>query len=286
MNKTDKKAFTFFVSMLFICVILILFSLARYENYTPIIKLNGLKNEVILMGEVYDEKGVKAFNGADDISSRVVVSGKIDSNKPGVYKLKYEVQNQEGKTASETRYVTVLEGEDNTSVSVVDGVTYVNGVILVNKNHGLPSNYDPKVNHEALKSLRLMQADASALGLDLTMVSGYRSYQTQVKLHDYYDLKYGKEVADTFSAEAGYSEHQTGLAFDVGYADSSFEYTAEAKWLENNCHYYGFIIRYPKGKADITGYVYEPWHVRYLGRELAYKVKESGLTLEEYLGVN
>ena len=101
-----------------------------------------------------------------------------------------------------------------------------------------------------------------------------------------YVKKDGEEKAGTYSAKPGHSEHQTGLAFDVGLVDSSFADTESSKWLEQNCHLYGFIIRYPKGKTDITGYIYEPWHVRYLGVSIATKVKESGLTLEEYLGVN
>ena len=79
---------------------------------------------------------------------------------------------------------------------------------------------------------------------------------------------------------------ETGLAFDVGSVTSSYGVTPAGKWLAKNCHKYGFIIRYPQGKSDITGYIYEPWHIRYLGVENATKVYESGLTLEEYLGVD
>ena len=95
----------------------------------------------------------------------------------------------------------------------------------------------------------------------------------------------GKEVANTYSALPGHSEHQTGLAFDIGSVERSFVDTSEAKWIEENAHLYGFIVRYPKGKSDITGYIYEPWHVRYLGIDIATDVKNSGLTLEEYLGL-
>ena len=98
--------------------------------------------------------------------------------------------------------------------------------------------------------------------------------------------KDGEEVANTYAAKPGHSEHQTGLAFDIGSVDRSFANTSEAKWIEENAHLYGFIVRYPDNKTDITGYIYEPWHVRYLGKETAKKVWESGLTLEEYLGLN
>ena len=93
------------------------------------------------------------------------------------------------------------------------------------------------------------------------------------------------EAADTYSARAGHSEHQTGLAFDLNSLEESFGETREGIWLREHCWEYGFIIRYPKGKESITGYMYEPWHVRYLGKSAAKSVFESGLCLEEYLNV-
>ena len=158
--------------------------------------------------------------------------------------------------------------------------------MLVNKKYGLPKDYNPGVNKEAYEQLQKMQADAKALNLDLQLRSGYRSYSRQEELYNSYVQKDGEEKASTYSAKPGYSEHQTGLAFDVGLVDTSFANTSEAKWLDQNCHLYGFIIRYPQGKTDITGYIYEPWHIRYLGVEVSTKVKESGLSLEEYLNVN
>ena len=118
------------------------------------------------------------------------------------------------------------------------------------------------------------------------MSSAFRSYDYQNTLYNNYVSWYGKEQADTFSARAGYSEHQTGLAIDVNTIDDSFAYTPEAVWLAQHAHEYGFIIRYPKGKESITGYQYEPWHIRYLGIETATAVYNSGLTLEEYLGID
>jgi LAS superfamily LD-carboxypeptidase LdcB len=97
---------------------------------------------------------------------------------------------------------------------------------------------------------------------------------------------YGQSTADTFSARPGHSEHQTGLAIDVNSIDDSFAATPESAWLASNAHRYGFIIRYPKGKEHITGYKYESWHIRYLGVDTATAVYNSGLTLEEYLGID
>ena len=98
----------------------------------------------------------------------------------------------------------------------------------------------------------------------------------------------GKENADRYSARAGYSEHQTGLAIDVNTIDMSFDNTSESVWLRENAYKYGFIIRYPKGKEEITGYMYEPWHIRYVGKELSNKLYKDGsyITLEEYYGIN
>ncbi len=88
-----------------------------------------------------------------------------------------------------------------------------------------------------------------------------------------------------FSARAGHSEHQTGLTIDCNDASDSFVGTPEAEWLAEHASEYGFIIRYPKGKEDITGYKYEPWHIRYVGKDLAQELDSSGLTLEEYFGI-
>ncbi len=133
-----------------------------------------------------------------------------------------------------------------------------------------------------------MQADANAVGLSLSIVSGYRSYVTQRNTYNNYVARDGQAVADTYSARPGHSEHQTGLAIDVNSLLVSFENTPEGQWLKDNCYKYGFILRYPKGKDSITGYMYEPWHFRYVGNSLAEQLYNSGdwITLEEYLGIN
>ena len=97
----------------------------------------------------------------------------------------------------------------------------------------------------------------------------------------------GKQEADTYSARPGHSEHQTGLAFDLNTIDDSFANTAEGKWINDNCYRYGLILRYPKGKEEITGYQYESWHLRYVGKELAQKLYNNGnwMTLEEHFNI-
>ena len=169
---------------------------------------------------------------------------------------------------------------------------YVNGILVVNKKYALPSNYNPGVNGTAQKGVNDMLAAAKAQGIKLNPISAYRSYSYQKNLYNNYVRTYGQARADRFSAKPGHSEHQTGLAFDFGgpnqthWLEDSFAQTAEGKWLYANAHKYGFILRYPKGKESITGYMYEPWHYRYVGLEQATKIKNSGKTMEEYFKVS
>lgn len=166
--------------------------------------------------------------------------------------------------------------------------TYIQGVLIVNKGYGLPSSYAPGENGEASSAYHAMRKAAANDGHSIKAYSTYRSYDYQKGLYNRYVAKDGKKNADTYSARPGHSEHQTGLAFDIGWAgmyySSTMGDTKEGKWMAENSYKYGFILRYPKGKSHITGYQYEPWHFRYLGKDMAEKVYHSGLTLDEYLG--
>ena len=164
-------------------------------------------------------------------------------------------------------------------------VTYINGILIANKSYPLPSDYNPGTDPTAKAALDTMIAAAAQENISLWSRSGFRSYDTQKILYNSYARRDGAAAADRYSARPGYSEHQTGLAFDLNSLSQSFAETAEGKWLAAHCAEYGFIIRYPKDKEDVTGYMYEPWHVRYLGIDTAKAVADSGLTLEEYLGI-
>jgi len=168
----------------------------------------------------------------------------------------------------------------------VDFVPMVNGIPIANKTYPLPKDYDPGVSSEAYDALKKLIADAKAEGLTITFLSGYRGYSYQKKVYENWCVKYPNGQADRISARPGHSEHQLGLSFDVNSLEFEFADTPEGLWLAENCYKYGFIIRYPEGMEHITGYMYEPWHIRYLGNELAEKVHNSGLTLEEYLGID
>ena len=179
-------------------------------------------------------------------------------------------------------------------------------LLLANKKHSLPSDYEPsdliKPNVKSNKgglSLRKEAATAleemfnKALEEDITLVLGssYRSYSYQNTLYNNYVAKDGVEKADKYSAKPGSSEHQTGLAVDISdasganYLKQSFKDTKEGIWLKDNAHLYGFILRYPEGKEEITGYMFEPWHFRYIGIEEATKVYKANQTFEEYYNI-
>ncbi len=172
------------------------------------------------------------------------------------------------------------------SIKVVKGITYVNGILIANKTYALPSSYAPGgLDKTVSAAFNKMKEDAAKEGLKLWIASGYRSYDYQKNLYNKYVKRDGQVKADTYSARAGHSEHQTGLCFDLNQVNDTFASTPESAWVNAHAHEYGFIIRYPKEKENITGYKYEPWHLRYLGVDLATSVHNSGLCLEEYLGI-
>lgn len=168
-----------------------------------------------------------------------------------------------------------------------NGVTYVDGgLLIVNKTYPLPEDYGSGLTDETLGAFYEMQTAAANDGISLWITSGFRSYTEQAATYQSYVYRDGSsESADTYSARAGHSEHQSGLAFDLNFAGTSFNGTPEAQWIAANCSRFGFIIRYPEGKEDITGYNYESWHCRYVGKELAKILTESGQTLEEFYGL-
>ncbi|MFD3450215.1 D-alanyl-D-alanine carboxypeptidase family protein [Microbacteriaceae bacterium 4G12] len=192
-----------------------------------------------------------------------------------------------------------------------DGDTYVVNnpdsiLVLVNKQRRLPDAYTPadlvipkvrfaytgdkekmKMRKEAAGALEKLFAKAQQQNVNLFAVSAYRSYERQKALHTMYKQTEGEAVAVASSAVPGTSEHQTGLAIDVSSQSAQFQLeavfgeTKEGKWLMQHGHEYGFVIRYPKGKEKVTGYTYEPWHIRYVGIPYATYLYKHGLTLEE-----
>lgn len=262
-----------------------------------------------IIGEKIDLlKNVKVTDNSNE-TIQATIEGEYDTNKEGIYQLKYiavdssnnkkeesftlivkkkpvvieEKPKEKDPNNQESNFVTSNGFEGYTK----NGLTYIDGVLIANKTYSLPSSYNPGLTSETREAFNQMKMDAKSVGLNIEIISGFRSYSSQDIIYNNYVSKDGREKADRYSARAGHSEHQTGLAIDINSLYTSFENTEEGKWLKENSYKYGFILRYPKGKEEITGYMYEPWHYRYVGRKFATKLYNNGswLTIEEYFGI-
>lgn len=207
-----------------------------------------------------------------------------------------------------TPITTTIKAKRNSEVTSGEIITYKGDdlLVLVNKVIRLPSNYAPgdlvgldglvpvtssgmKLRQAAADALAKMTQAAKAEGIDLIVLSAYRSYWQQQNTFNYWVSKAGLKEAETFSARPGHSQHQLGTAIDFANTESgvdfnqNFEVTTEGAWLANNAYLFGFVLSYPKGKEAVTGYVYEPWHYRYIGIENAARMIQSGSILEEFL---
>lgn len=219
---------------------------------------------------------------------------------------------EEGEIASD---ILTLEAQFFNEIEEVNGKLTIqnplNILALVNKEFSLPEQYAPEdlvrpkvpfsfgdldieksyMRKEAAEHLELLFKAAEKANIEIFAVSGYRSYDRQVDVFAAKASQVGEQAAATVVAVPGFSEHQTGLAMDISSRSinleliEKFEETKEGIWLADNAYKFGFILRYPKGKEDITGYQYEPWHFRYVGIEVAKLMYEKDLTLEEYFNI-
>ena len=262
---------------------------------------------------IYDNK----FKNKDDNKKEEKTNEvqEINDPKPNTKDPEPEPDPEPDKpiTKSDSKYPPLeeLDGEKKVigkssngyTIYTKSGVTYVDGIMIVNKSYALPSDYYPTnthtdasnvdnvcngcINNTAYNAFEDMQSDAAALGLNIWIQSGYRPYSAQVSIYNRYVANDGQAAADTYSARPGNSEHQSGLCFDLNSISDEFGYTDEGKWVNDNAHLYGFIIRFPKGKDEYTGYKYESWHLRYVGSDLATKLYNNGdwISLEEYFGL-
>ncbi|RZI93684.1 MAG: D-alanyl-D-alanine carboxypeptidase family protein [Microbacterium sp.] len=162
---------------------------------------------------------------------------------------------------------------------------YIRDILIVNKSLPLPSSFGNGLRPELTKAFAKMRAAARDDGVDLRIISGFRSYASQKAVYAAKIRQYGFEKAERRSARPGHSEHQTGLAIDVNSISQSWGETRAGRWVAKNAHRFGFIVRYPKGKTSKTGYSYEPWHLRHVGVAVATHLSKNKLTLDEYLGV-
>lgn len=218
-----------------------------------------------------------------------------------------DVQNeQKSKATVETSQKTASFDKTKYSIDQPGSMWWI-----VNKKRPLPDGYAPSdliipdvslrvPGNETMQVSKQIQPSLESLfqamrvqGYSMYLSSGYRSYNYQTNLYNTYVAKDGQAAADRYSAKPGTSEHQTGMAFDIGRTDGKCELeicfgdTPEGKWIKEHAHEYGFIIRYPSAdKESITGYQYEPWHLRYVGVELATELHNTGQTMEEFFGLN
>ena len=288
-----------------------LLTLSYDETYIKIMENENFKNEKLKSYIDYQKNNQAP---TDDTILLVNADINIEYNE----KLAALISEKYYKENNFDRYYNYLL--DNPDLSTTEVVTNINSnldydyyttdyltdlkkdnLLIVNKYYKLESDYVPSdlvhitstyggngqyIKVEAFEEYKRMHTDMKVLGLNLLVKSSYRSYTYQTNLYNNYVARDGRANADKYSARPGYSEHQTGLAIDVGTPTTSdlgdFLYTNEYEWMMQNAHKYGFILRYPEDSIHITGYMYEPWHFRYVGVEAATYIKENNLTYEEY----
>lgn len=263
-----------------------------------------IKSAVLLAGAVTLLAGCGNLKAEPPIN----LAAKQNTSEP-----KQEPSKEPSQTPSQQPSQTPPAEQQTTADTAKEDFTSPNSIaVLVNKQFGLPMDYKPAdlvddpnlpfifsgkdekrlLRKEAAEALEKLFSAAKKDNIFLAGVSAYRSAQTQQGLFNSYVQIQGEAEARKYSAVPGYSEHQTGLAIDVSGSsgacavENCFGDTPEAKWLADHSHEYGFIIRYPQGKESITGYAYEPWHLRYVGQAIAKKIHDQGITLEEYVNLN
>lgn len=255
--------------------------------------------EIKVLKDVYSEKELKKL-----------LDQKVDKNLTKVIQEKYYLKKNHDK------YLALLS--EYPDLPIKDAISMINtranekwysnptsvdtskgNLILVNKFNNFDENYEPelvevsnwysygenKLTSEAYDAFKKLFNAADKNGTKIVATSCYRSYNTQKRIYDTDVAKYGEEETDLSVAKPGYSEHQTGLAIDVlapGYSLSNFHESEAYTWLINNAYLYGFILRYPKDKENITGYSYESWHFRYVGIDVAKVIHDNNITFDEY----
>lgn len=227
----------------------------------------------------------------------ITYSGEYDTDTPGAYDIKVAAKDESGNTSEKVyRLIVKVPGSGEVSYFETskgflgytkDGMTYIDGLLIVNKTYGIKADAVADLTDEFKAAYNEMLEAIKADGMYLSIESGHRLHRFQVYLYNNSVNKYGKAVADTKTARPGNSEHEGGVAADFNWVSQQFRNSKEYKWLQENCYKYGFILRYPEGKYEETGYEYEPWHYRYVGVDLATYLYNGGnwITLEDYFGI-
>lgn len=305
-NKKSKKknyTFAFFIMVLLFLVLFI--PKIIIANFYETSCINCImNNKCVKNKEENNEENMTTTNSTkkvDKISTTIktttTTTEKTTEKKDNSNKTYEKVKEIEGERKD------IGVSDKGYTIYTINGVTYIDGYMIVNKTYTVDESFVPTdtyessenktntcntcINNTVYKAWKEMSSDAAALGLNIKITSGYRPYKTQETIYNRYVSRDGQEKADTYSARPGSSEHQTGLCFDLNSISDAFANTNEGVWVNNNAYKYGFIIRYPKGKNDETGYKYESWHLRYVGTDLSYKLYNNGnwISMESYFGI-
>ena len=304
--KLKKQAKLFLIGII-ILILGLIFGIKAYKNYKykqtyeyKFLQLNYTLEEYNILEKYLDnnklnELLLKEYNDAIP---------KLLQEKYFMYKnldryLEYSKNNSEISLNDVVALVNVnRDNEFYENITNTD--TTKNEAMLVNKYHALTSDYEApdivdvsstyaysgqKLNKDAYEAFKNLANDAKKEGYTIVILSSYRTFESQESLWTSRKKSQGIQKADSYAARAGSSEHETGYAIDVAdYYDKndSFKDTGAYQWMINNSYKYGYILRYPEGKENVTGYAYESWHYRYVGVELATKVYNEGITFDEY----
>ena len=305
--KLKKKFKKRLIIFLFIIIISIV-SIKSYKTYKyrqtyeyKLLEKNYTKEETDLLLEKLDKTKIEKLLTTEKNEKLInILNEKYFLIKNLDKYIAYSDKNPEISLTEVIALVNVHRDQDYyENMEVTD--TSKGNTMLVNKYNALSKDYEvedlktisktysygdnKKLNKEAYDAFISLADDAKKEGYTILIVSSYRTYQDQEDVWKDYKASFGTKKADAYAARAGSSEHETGLAIDVAdYNDKNdkFEATESFKWMQTNAHKYGYILRYPKGKENITGYSYEAWHYRYVGIDTATKVYNEGITYDEY----
>ncbi len=272
--KIKKKSLIIFAISLFLIIISILYSLNIVTNNENKITENKIFNKL----DYYIKKNDLRYTQYKKNNSKLTIEQIVTHVNIGLDN-DYYTNTRHAKNLN-TQYILVNKYNFLTEKYIPKNLE------KINSQYSLGNMYLVDYAKEAFEK---MAQQAKKENLSIIAMSTYRSYKYQVNLYNTYAKKDGKEIADTYSARPGYSEHQTGLAVDVYNGKepyTNFEVTEEFKWMEKNAYKYGYILRFPKNKTKETGYNYEAWHYRYVGEEIAKYIYNKKISYEEYYAQN
>ena len=302
-----KKKAKVLIIIFIIAIVALIIGIKQYKTYLyhqtyeyKLLQKNYNTDEVKVIKEKLNDDGINKLLDTDYIPKLV----DFLKEKYFIYSNldRYLAYYQKNPTKSLSEIVTLINvnRDSNYYENTTPTDTSKDTLMLVNKYNYLTEDYTPSnlvnvsstyayegnvAREDVLAAFIEMYNSAFNDNITLILNSSYRSYNDQNETWTSRKKAFGTEKADQYAARAGYSEHQTGLALDINQfntTEKDFEKTTAFTWLSNNAYKYGFILRYPEGKENITGYSYESWHYRYVGKDVAQKITDEGITFDEY----